>query len=115
MSCTTTTTWLRVHISSLRKTSVAAAAVIGVVLALVMTLLASHADRALAASQHRSANQRPAKAGAYWSPTHTKAGLAKIQRQAAHRAARATAWHVGSRDRKFGAQPVLSYRGVADP
>jgi arabinan endo-1,5-alpha-L-arabinosidase len=105
-----------VHISSLRKTSVAASAVIGVVLALVMTLLASHADGALAASQHRSASQRAAgKAGAYWSPSHTRAGLAKIQRQAAHRAARATAWHVGSRDRKLGAQPVLSYRGVADP
>ena len=55
------------------------------------------------------------RSGRKWVPGHTKAGLAKIQRQAAQRAA-----HQGARfrtftDRILGALPVLSYRGAADP
>jgi hypothetical protein len=131
-----------VHISLLRKTSVAAVAVIGVVLALVTTLVttpvsaqavgatggrsAYHqagkrvAGNELARQSARQLARQPVKQGVYWSPGgsrsgHTVAGLAKIQRQAARRAARPGARLVGFHDRILGAQPVLSYRGVADP
>jgi len=90
---------------------VAAVAVIGVVLALVMTLVASQSVGATASPAHRHA----AKADAHWMPGHSKAGRTKIQRQAARRAAHAGARFTTFRDRILGAQPVLSYRGVADP
>jgi hypothetical protein len=116
-----------VHFSLLRKTSVAAVAVIGVVLALVMTLLASQAPGAAAAATKRphhqdkhSARKQPPGKQAYWSPGGLQRGpsaarLARMQRQDARRAAHSGARFVSFRDRILGAQPVLSYRGAADP
>jgi arabinan endo-1,5-alpha-L-arabinosidase len=106
-----------VHISLLRKTSVAAVAAIGLVLGLVMTLMAAQSFGTAAERTPRSkaAGAHAAKVGARWVPGRTKAGLAKIQRQAARRAARSGARFRTFTDRVLGAQPVLSYRGVADP
>jgi len=99
-----------VHISLVRKTSVAAVAVIGVVLALVLCLTSALvAPGALASAAERAPHN------ARWTPGHSKAGLAKIQRQAARRADHAGARFTTFRDRILGAQPVLSYRGAADP
>jgi hypothetical protein len=93
-----------------RRTSVAAVAVTACTiltsLVLVTTLVAS-------GSANGAAKQRARKAtDAHWV---SQKGLAKMQRQAARRAA-----HEGARFRSFsqrilGAQPVLSYRGAADP
>jgi hypothetical protein len=104
-----------VHISLVRKTSVAAVAVIGLVLALLMTLVASGASGTAAERQHRKQVGHAPAVGAKWVPGHTKAGLAKIQRQQARRAAHSGARFTTFRDRILGAQPVLSYRGAADP
>ena len=104
------------QISLVRKTSVAAVAAIGLVLALVMTLVASGAPGTAAERSARSkAGPGAPKAGAQWVPGHSKAGLAKIQRQAAQRAARQGARFRTFTDRVLGALPVLSYRGAADP
>jgi arabinan endo-1,5-alpha-L-arabinosidase len=95
-----------------RRTSITAVAVAGLVLALVMTLVASGASGTAAkGSPHRHA---PA-ANARWEPGHSRAGRTKIQRQAARRATHAGARFTTFRDRILGAQPVLSYRGFADP
>ena len=88
----------------------------GLVLALAMTLVASGAPGTAAERSPRSnAGSQAAKVGAQWVPGHTKAGLAKIQRQAARRAAHQGARFRTFNDRILGAQPVLSYRGAADP
>ena len=98
--------------SLVRRTSVAAVAVTGLVLALVMTLVASGPSST--AAERRLGKQASA-AGARWVPGHSKAGLAKIHRQAARRAAQSGARFRTYNDRVLGAQPVLSYRGAADP
>jgi len=103
--------------SLVRKTSVAAVAVTGLVLALVMTLVASGASGSAAQrgkTKQATTEHAPA-ANARWVPGHTKAGLAKIQKQAARRAAHRGARFRSYTDRILGAQPVLSYRGAADP
>ncbi|QIG44008.1 family 43 glycosylhydrolase [Nocardioides anomalus] len=82
------------------------------VLALAMTLLASVAD---GASGLPSGQRAKASADTRWEPGHSKAGRAKVEAQRERRAqvrgARFRAFH----DRILGAQPVLSYRGAADP
>jgi hypothetical protein len=92
-----------------RRTSVAAVAVTGctilTVLVLVATLVASGGTSS-------AAERGPRPQDAHWV---SRAGLLKIHHQAARRAA-----HEGARfrtfsDRVLGAQPVLSYRGAADP
>ena len=98
--------------SLVRRTSVAAVAVTGLVLALVMTLVASGASGTAAERTHGAHAPQP---NAHWEPGHSKAGLAKIQRQTARRAAHSGARFRTYTDRVLGAQPVLSYRGVADP
>jgi arabinan endo-1,5-alpha-L-arabinosidase len=98
--------------SLVRRTSVAAVAVTGLVLALVMTLVAS--GTAGVASE-RAHPPRAPQVDARWLPGHTAAGLAKIQRQAERRATSSGARFQTQRDRILGAQPVLSYRGAADP
>jgi len=86
--------------------------VIGVVLALVMTLVSAQGVRA--ATGHPP-HARAGAPDARWTPGHSKAGLAKIAHQSARRAAHAGARFISFRDRILGAQPVLSYRGAADP
>jgi arabinan endo-1,5-alpha-L-arabinosidase len=98
--------------SLVRRTSIAAVAATGLVLALVMTLVASGAPGTAAEREQRA--HAPA-LNARWEPGHTKAGLAKIQRQTARRAAHRGARFRTYTDRILGAQPVLSYRGFADP
>ena len=88
---------------------------IGVVLALVMTLVASGALATAAEQSPQRARTQQTAPNARWTPGHSKAGLAKIQRQAARREAHAGARFMTFRDRILGAQPVLSYRGAADP
>ena len=91
-------------------------AAIGLVLALVLTLVAAQASGTAAERTPRTkAGAHAGKVDARWMPRHTTAGLAKIQRQAARRAARSGARFRTFTDRVLGAQPVLSYRGVADP
>jgi arabinan endo-1,5-alpha-L-arabinosidase len=93
--------------SLVRRKSIAASTVAGLVLVLVATLTvgASGASEA----------QR-GKPDARWAPGHSKAGALKIRSQAARRAASAgKARMVTFHDRILGAQPVLSYRGFADP
>jgi len=97
--------------SLFRRASVAAVAVAALVLALAMTLLASGASGTAAERAPRGSGVSNAR----WEPGHTKAGLAKIQRQQALRAARSGAQFRTFNDRILGAQPVLSYRGAADP
>ena len=98
--------------SLVRRTSVAAVAVTGLVLALVMTLVSSGPPGS--AAERKPRTHAPA-ANARWEPGHTKAGLAKIQKQAARRAAHSGARFRTYTDRVLGALPVLSYRGAADP
>jgi hypothetical protein len=95
--------------SLVRRTSVAAVAVTGLVLALLMTVVASGAPGTAAP------RSRPPQVNARWEPGHTKEGLAKIQKQAARRSAHSGARFRTFTDRVLGAQPVLSYRGFADP
>ena len=91
--------------SLVRRTSVAAVAVIGLVLALVMTLLASGSPGAAEPGNKKR-----------WVPAVSKAAKAKAMAVAARRAASGgKARLVTFNDRVLGAQPVLSYRGAADP
>jgi arabinan endo-1,5-alpha-L-arabinosidase len=99
--------------------------VLGLVMTLVITLVASGSPGTAAERNPRSkagphAQKHAHKAGAQklgarWVPGHTKAGLAKIKKQAALRAAHRGARFRNFSDRVLGAQPVLSYRGAADP
>jgi arabinan endo-1,5-alpha-L-arabinosidase len=110
-----------VQFSLVRKTSVSAVAATGLVLALVMTLVASGSPGTAAERNPRSKTGPHApkvaaqKVGARWVPGHSKAGLAKIRKQAALRAAHRGARFRTFTDRVLGARPVLSYRGAADP
>src|SRR5262245_51247586 len=101
--------------SLVRRTSVAAAAVTACTvlsaLVLVATLLTTGSTGS-AAERKAPAARKAAVANAHWV---SHAGLLKIQRQAARRAAREGAHFRSYRERILGAQPVLSYRGVADP
>jgi hypothetical protein len=110
--------------SLVRRTSVAALAVTGCTilstLALVTTLLASGASstaagRSPAAGHAPRSGAHAAKAEARWVAGHTSSGQAKIQRQTARREAHAGARFTTFRDRVLGGQPLLSYRGAADP
>ncbi len=95
-----------------RRTSVAAVAVAALLLALTMTVLAAGASGTAA---ERKPRKTAPELNARWEAGHSRAGAAKIRKQAVRRAA-----HQGARfrtftDRVLGAQPVLSYRGFADP
>jgi hypothetical protein len=91
--------------SLVRRTSVAAVAVTGLVLALVMTLLASGSPGAAEPGNKKR-----------WVPAVSKAAKAKAMALAARREANGgKARLVTFNDRILGAQPVLSYRGAADP
>ncbi len=90
-------------------------AVIGLVLALTMTLVASGTPGTAAERKPHKPAGSASKVDARWFPGHSKAGRAKIERQRERRAANAGARFTAFRDRILGAQPVLSYRGAADP
>ena len=93
--------------SLVHRASIAAATVTGLVLVPLATTTAG------AAGSSRSHGPRP---NASWMPAHSKAGAAKIRAQAERRAASGGhARMITFRDRLLGAQPVLSYRGFADP
>ena len=96
--------------SLVRRTSVSAVAVAGLVLALVVTLVASGgAGEAAPGGTTASTHQR-------WVPAQSKAARLKTRQIAARQAASGgKARMVTFSDRILGAQPVLSYRGVADP
>ena len=102
----TTTDWLWVHMSLVRRTSVAAVAVTGLVLALVMTLVASGSPGAAEPGNKKR-----------WVPAVSRRRpRPRRWRSAARRAASGgKARLVTFNDRILGAQPVLSYRGFADP
>ena len=94
-----------VHMSLVRRTSVAAVAVTALVLALVMTLVASGAFGAAGPGNDKR-----------WVAAQSKSTQAKAMAMSARRAANGgKARLVTFNDRILGAQPVLSYRGVADP
>jgi arabinan endo-1,5-alpha-L-arabinosidase len=98
-----------------RRTSVAAVAVTActflTVLALVTTLVASGSTSSASTTAAAERGSR-SKADAHWV---SRAGLTKVQHQAARRAATKGARFRSFTDRILGAQPVLSYRGAADP
>ena len=80
-------------------------AVTGLVLALVMTLVASAGPVAGEPGNHKR-----------WVPAKSKAAKAEARRLAVRRAAAGGAARlVTFSDRVLGGQPVLSYRGAADP
>jgi arabinan endo-1,5-alpha-L-arabinosidase len=96
--------------SLVRRTSVAAVAAAGLVLALVTTLLAS-AGPGTAAPQARGAQAEQGKA-----EQGKKVDRRWVAAQTPRRAASGgSARMITFSDRILGAQPVLSYRGVADP
>jgi arabinan endo-1,5-alpha-L-arabinosidase len=94
--------------SLVRRTSIAAVTVAGLVLVLVATATVG-ATRSSAAGRRDKPDTR-------WAPGHSKAALLKIRAQAARRAASGgKARMITFNDRILGGQPVLSYRGFADP
>ena len=106
--------------SLVRSTSVAAVAVAALVLAVAMTLVAAGPSGSAAEplrtvnapqkSAPKSAQKAPA-GSARWVSGVTRAGRAKARAQAPRGGARLITF----RDRVLGGQPVLSYRGAADP
>src|SRR4051794_6979566 len=105
--------------SLVRRTSVAAVAVtvctVLTALVLVTTLVTSGSSTAAERKASAATNavaKNPVARDARWT---SHAGLLKIQRQTARRAAREGARFRTFSTRILGAQPVLSYRGAADP
>ena len=113
------------HISLVRKTSVSAVAATGLVLALAMTLVitlvASGSPGTAAERGPRSKAGPHAPKAKAQNPGPVGAGPLKAGARQDPAAGRACAPRTAARgsgpftDRVLGAQPVLSYRGVADP
>ncbi len=102
--------------SLVRRTSVAAVAVAGLVLALVMTLLASEQPGSAAPGSHGPRAKNASQVDKRWDPALSKAARTKLRAMAARRAASGgSARMVTFADRVLGAKPILSYRGFADP
>jgi len=102
--------------SLVRRTPVAAVAVATLVLALVTTLVASGASaapqrRVVKAHQAQKSTQQKAGVSARWVSGVTRSGQPKARPQLRRSGARLITF----RDRVVGGQPVLSYRGAADP
>ena len=101
--------------SLVRRTSVAAVAVTGLVLALVMTLLASEASGAAAEPAAKQASSSGDQRSSQRRARPTSGRSRPAAKVRAGRSGGPAARLVTFNDRILGAQPVLSYRGFADP